>query len=486
MSDYYDTENVPLSKAELLRVLDTVDDAVFVDDAAGNTLWINTACESLFEIEREKVVGVNVDDLEKDGIFTSSVAKMVIETGLHSDLVHQNKSGKRILSTGVPVADENGGIHFIITTSRDITELAELESKLEAARDALKELAGDSGFAAADVIAISPAMRDVMKLVKRLTELDSTVLITGESGVGKGVIAEVLHRYSARRGRPFVRINCGAIPENLIETELFGYEGGAFTGGRKEGKPGLFEIADGGSLFLDEISELPLKLQVKLLQVIQEREIVRVGGVKPIKVDVRIVSASNKDLYTEVIAGRFREDLYYRLNVVPIYIPPLRERKEDLAPFIASFLEKYNAQMGESKRMSADALALLSEYAWPGNVRELQNIVERLIITTRGTFIQPEDLPGFIRESRGAPFLRASSNGGGIMSASGIYIEGMSAGGFSPETDSLKNAVDAYESAILQNAKARFGSTRAIAKALGVTQPTIVRKMQKYGIEARG
>jgi TyrR family helix-turn-helix protein len=463
---------IVLSKAELLRTLDAIDDAVFIDDDAGNALWINTACETLFEIEREKIVGVNVDQLEEAGIFTPSVAKMVRETGKHADIVHQNKFGKRILSTGVPVFGASGEVRFIITTSRDITELAELQNKLKTMQDALKELEADNKPFGPGIVAVSPSMRDVMQIAKRLSEIDSTVLISGESGVGKGVIAELLHKNGARKDKPFIKLNCGAIPANLIEAELFGYEGGTFTGGLREGKHGLFEAADGGSVFLDEISELPLALQVKLLQVIQDREIVRVGGVRPVAIDVRIISASNKDLFTETQARRFREDLYYRLNVVPIHVPPLRERREDIAPLVALFLDKYNAQMKEEKKMSADALALLSEYVWPGNVRELQNIIERLMITTKNSLIQPEDVPGFMRgKNMRAPGLSATLKAGSREET--LFANG---------AGSLKEAVEACEISVLRNAKAHYGSTRAMAAALGVTQPTIVRKLQKYGL----
>ena len=463
-------KSVPLKKDELLMILDKIDDAIFVDTADGNTLWINAATEELFEIKRENVIGMNVEELEERGIFTPSVAKVVMKSGKHESIVHQNRSKKRILSTGSPIKDENGNFKYIITTSRDITELVNLQNKYDTVQSTLRELEADTRIAPEGMIAQSPSMRDAVTLAKRLAQIDSTVLIFGESGAGKGVIAKLLHNNGPRKDGPFIKINCGAIPETLIETELFGYVGGAFTGGRKEGKAGLFESAVGGTVFLDEISELPLNLQVKLLQVIQEREVVRVGGVKPIPVNVRIISATNKDLFAEVVAKRFREDLYYRLNVVPVFLPPLRERKEDISPLVYQFLNNFNAVMDEKKSISPDAMALLVEYRWPGNVRELQNIVERLMITTKGNVIQQEDIPVFIREVENKPGLEQT----GILSTgSGVQIAG--------DMD-LKDALDAYELAILQNAKEKYKSTRAMARALGVTQPTIVRKLQKYGI----
>jgi transcriptional regulator with PAS, ATPase and Fis domain len=308
-----------------------------------------------------------------------------------------------------------------------------------------------------DIVANSPSMYNVIQLTRRLSDVDSTVLITGESGVGKGVIAKLVHENGNRKEFPFVKINCGAIPENLIESELFGYESGAFTGSKKDGKKGLFETAEKGTIFLDEISELPLNLQVKLLQVIQERELTRVGGVESIPINVRIISATNKDLLSLVREGKFREDLYYRLNVVPISIPPLRERPEDIIPMIRIFLNQNNKKMKEHKEIDSKAIAILMKYPWPGNVRELQNIIERLMITTKGTTILPENLPSFIVESASIPDPVSSAEG-----------------------KSLKDALDHAEREILIKAAEKYKTTRAIAKALGVSQPTVVRKLQKY------
>jgi PAS domain S-box-containing protein len=464
-----------LSESELLTVLDKVDDAVFVDDANGNALWLNHSCEQLYRIKREEIVGKNVRELEQTGVFTPSVARMVIESGEQADAVHKNKDGKRILSRGIPLKDKNGAITLIVTTSRDITELIDLQNELEFVQNTLQGLQDESKFyTSADVVVQSGAMRDVLQLAKRLAELDSTVLITGESGVGKGVIAQLLHENGARKEGPFIQVNCGAIPENLIESELFGYEKGAFTGSSAEGKHGLFESAARGSIFLDEISELPLNLQVKMLQVIQEKSITRVGGVHPLPVDVRIISATNRDLLGLVRSGQFREDLYYRLNVVPIYVPPLRERPEDVTPLIAYFLNRFNIQMNDHKELTHDALAILTTYNWPGNVRELQNIIERLMITTSAAEIKPENIPGFIREynrnttgkSTGMPGI-----GVGDIVGAGVRVSG-----------ELKADVDAFEKELLLKASEQYGSTREMAKALGTTQPTIVRKLQKHNI----
>jgi transcriptional regulator with PAS, ATPase and Fis domain len=417
---------------------------------------LNAACEALYKIKRADIVGTHISVLERDGVFTPSVARMVIEKREQVNIVHQNKEGKRILSTGIPVFNEGGGLRFIITTSRDITELIDLQNELESVQNALEGLRSQENFKHGDIIANSEAMHGVVQLAKRLADLDSTVLITGESGVGKGLIASLIHENSKRRNFPFIKVNCGAIPASLMESELFGYERGAFTGSRTEGKKGLFEAAENGSIFLDEVSELPLNLQVKLLQVMQEREIKRVGGLASIPVNARVISASNLDLFALVREGGFREDLYYRLNVVPIHVPPLRERHEDMIPLINRFLNLNNRKMKDHKELDPDATALLLKYDWPGNVRELQNILERIMITTRGSVIRPENLPEFIR-SHAAPKGAAAN---------------------AP----LNDILDRTEKAVLLAALEYCGTTRALARRLGVSQPTVVRKLRKHGL----
>ena len=447
-----------LSVSELIPILNSITDAVFIDRSDGYSLWCNDACQELYKVTPEEIHGIHISELEKRGIFTPSVAKQVMEQRKEITIIHENRDGKKILSTGTPIFDPDGQMTKIITTSRDITELTSLQKQLEFVQNTLKQFESIEISSSEPIIASSRSMRNVMQLALRLASVDSTVLITGESGVGKGVIAKLLHENGARKEFPFITVNCGAIPESLIESELFGYERGAFTGSRIEGKKGLFEAAQKGTIFLDEISELPLNLQVKLLQVIQDREFTRVGGVNRIPVDVRIISATNKDLHLLVKSGKFREDLYYRLNVVPINVPPLRERPEDILPLIQSNLEKYNNQLGENKTLEPAALAVLLHYSWPGNIRELQNIVERLILTTRDNLITEENLPVFIRTSAEAqPFQ-------------------------SMEHTSLRASMERAEKEVLTRALAEYKSTRAIAKALQVSQPTIVRKLHKYGL----
>lgn len=445
---------------ELLPILDSISDAVFIDDSVGICRWCNNACEELYKVDSSEIEGKHVDELEKTGIFTPSVAKRVLEEKRDITIIHENKLGKRLLTTGMPLFDDNGEITLIITTSRDITTLSNLKRQTQLSPGSMINLSDidNLDFSNSDIIASSVAMRNVMSLTKRLAAVNSTVLITGESGVGKGLIAKLLHEEGNRSKGPFITVNCGAIPENLIESELFGYVPGAFTGSRANGKRGLFEAAQKGTIFLDEISELPLNLQVKLLRAIQEREITPVGAVEPIPIDVRIVSATNKDLMSLVRQGKFREDLYYRLNVVPINVPPLRDRPEDILPLIQSNLIKCNDNLREDKTFSSDALAVLLKYPWPGNIRELQNIIERLTITTSDTIITEDNIPIFIKQE-------AETN-------ANINVD-----------LSLSAAMEKAEREILQRALQNYKSTRAIAKVLNVSQPTVVRKLHKYGLK---
>lgn len=454
-------ESIRFSK--FLPILDNVTDAVFIDDKNGICVWCNKSCEELYDITIDDVRGKHVEELEQNGIFSPSVTRRVLDECREITIIHENKRGRKLLTTGMPILDDYGQILKVVTTSRDITRLTVSSDHMNIATGSLINVNDihDLEFEPndTDIIAESVAMKNVMSLTKKLANVNSTVLITGESGVGKGLIAKFLHEEGNRSNGPFVTVNCGAIPENLIESELFGYAPGAFTGSRAEGKRGLFEAAQKGTIFLDEISELPLNLQVNLLRVIQEREITPVGGVDSIPIDVRVVSATNKPLRELVKQGKFREDLFYRLNVVPINVPALRDRPEDLLPLIHSNLMKCNERLNEDKVISPDALALLFKYPWPGNIRELQNIIERLTITTNGKLITEENLPVFLKQE-------AMTNANEKVNLS------------------LAEAMEKAEKTILEKALADYSSTRAMAKALQVSQPTIVRKLHKYHLVA--
>ncbi len=422
-------------------------------------MWINSACEKLYDIQLKNIIGKHVNLLETQGVFNPSVAKLVLKKKQQVSILHSNKNGKRILTTGSPLMRGNGEIKKIVSTSRDITELISLKNTLEDIQNQLEEYKVQKQETTGNIISKSKDMMDIIQLAKRLSEIDSSVLITGESGVGKGVVAKYIHDLGYRKDKPFIKVNCGAIPEALTESELFGYEHGAFTGSKKQGKKGMFELAHEGTIFLDEIGELSLNNQVKVLQVIQDKEILKVGGVKPIKVDVRIIAATNKDLKEMIKKKGFREDLYYRLNVVPIQIPPLRERSDDIIPLIQHFLIKYNNKFNVQKRIDPNTMNYLIRYPWHGNVRELENIIERLVITTSHSIIVPDNLPEFILDNEDEKCI--------------FKI---------PYNEELKASLEDVEKQIIYNAVKRYKTTRKVAKILGVSQPTIVRKMSKYNI----
>ena len=467
-------KNTHLTLDQIIPILNVITDAVFIDDADGVCQWCNDACEEMYNIEYDEIVGRHVEDLEKSGIFTPSVTRRVPEEKREITIIHENRFGRRLLTTGSPVfvpmtsgewvaAGEgrySRTIAFVLTTSRDITQISTVQEQPDTPGSALLK-AGNldvpEDVGSSFIVSESEAMHNVMALTKKLASVNTTVLITGESGVGKGLIARRLHEEGVRWKKPFVTVNCGAIPENLIESELFGYVAGAFTGSRADGKQGLFEAAQDGTIFLDEISELPLNLQVKLLQVIQERQITPVGGTRPIPVDVRIISATNRNLEELVKEGRFREDLYYRLNVVPINVPSLRERPADIIPLIQMNIARCNRELGETKSMSPDALSILLKYPWPGNIRELQNIIERLVITTSHNVITEDDIFIFIKEAAEDNQINYADT-------------------------SLAAALERAEKEILSRALENYKSTRAIARVLKVSQPTVVRKLNKYGL----
>ena len=467
-------KNTHLTLDQIIPILNVITDAVFIDDADGICQWCNDACEEMYNIEYDEIVGRHVEDLEKSGIFTPSVTRRVLEEKREITIIHENRFGRRLLTTGSPVfvpmtsgewvaAGEgrySRTIAFVLTTSRDITQISTVQEQPDTPGSALlkaRNLDVPEDVGSSFIVSESEAMHNVMALTKKLASVNTTVLITGESGVGKGLIARRLHEEGVRWKKPFVTVNCGAIPENLIESELFGYVAGAFTGSRADGKQGLFEAAQDGTIFLDEISELPLNLQVKLLQVIQERQITPVGGTRPIPVDVRIISATNRNLEELVKEGRFREDLYYRLNVVPINVPSLRERPADIIPLIQMNIARCNRELGETKSISPDALSILLKYPWPGNIRELQNIIERLVITTSHNVITEDDIFIFIKEAAEDNQINYADT-------------------------SLAAALERAEKEILSRALENYKSTRAIARVLKVSQPTIVRKLNKYGL----
>lgn len=455
-----DLETVRQLNKELDGIIESSYDGIYVTDGQGVTLRVNAAYKRIAGLEGRDVIGLHCKELEKDKIIYPSATLLVLREKRPVTVIQETLTGKKVLATGTPIFDERGVIVRIVTNVRDLTELSNLRLQIEEAEKAKSYcLASPASFPAPqDMVAYSLEMGKVLQTANKVAGVDSTVLILGESGAGKEVVARYIHQLSPRKSGPFIKINCGAIPETLIESELFGYETGAFTGAKREGKPGLIELADNGTLFLDEIGELPVNLQVKLLQVIQERQVVRIGGVKPARINIRFIAATNRNLQKMLQDGTFRADLFYRLNVVPIHIPPLRERKDDIIPLINHFLAVFNARYGRNKHMGRDTKDLLAEYRWPGNVRELENIIERLVVTVDDEILLPAHLPEAIkkteRDSRGK-----------------IIVAGLLP---------LKQAVEEVEAQLITLGWQQSANTYKLAEILGVNQSTVVRKVQKY------
>jgi PAS domain S-box-containing protein/TyrR family helix-turn-helix protein len=436
------TNNPPLPRELLELVFDNVENGIYLVDGEGLTIRVNRTFEEMSGISNSELAGRNLRDLVGPGnYFSASASLLVLERKKPITVTYSTKTGRRLLVKGRPIFNKRGEVSYVINTIWDLTVVQ--YSKQIDADTARTQILNEQ-----DIITSSERMASIIDLALRVAKTDSSILLSGESGVGKSLLAKLIHRASERKHYPLLHLNCAAIPENLLEAELFGYEGGAFTGADRKGKPGLFEMADGGTLLLDEIGELPFHLQSKLLGVIQERTYFKVGGRTPQSVDVRLIAATNRDLAALVAAKGFREDLYYRLNVVPLHLPPLRERREDIPLLIQYFADEYNRKYQRYIRFSDELIQQMSMLPWKGNIRELENVVERLIVTSKGTTLDNLDV-----------LLQPGSKPGQDM-------------------QSLSDLVQAYEDEILNEAWRRHGTTRRLAKALGISQATAARKLK--------
>lgn len=448
-------------------VCENLYDGIHITDGEGRILFINKAYTRTTGIRPEEILGRKVADIEAEGVlYKGSVTDEVLRTRKRVNSVATIFGiNKEVLVTGTPVFDEEGNIKLVVTNTRDFPELKRLEQQLltltEESRKANEELAylRRQQTGNKQIIYRSEAMASVMELIQTVAQTDVTVLITGESGTGKELVSNELYQNSSRRDKPFIKVNCAAIPAELLESELFGYEEGAFTGARRSGKAGMFELANTGMILLDEIGDMPLPLQTKLLRVLQQRELMRIGGSHPIKLDIRVVASTNRDLREAVNQGRFREDLYYRLNVVPIELKPLRERKMDIPCLAEQFCQNFCKKYGKTMHIQPDGMELLTEYQWPGNIRELENLVERIVVTSSGPAI-----------TRGNVFT--------ALNPSGMHLRGSI-----DDTATLKQQIAAYEREIILQAVEREGSLRRAAKSLGVDHSTLVKKLRRYGEE---
>lgn len=444
-------------------ILNASQDEVFITDIEGRTLFINSPGRAYYGIDPQEMLGENVGILAKKGYFSPSVFPIVKKRREKVSMIQRTITGKTVHVIANPVFNSENVMTHIIYTGRDITEIKNLRKKIErnefllnAYKSELEKLQSFNTLQT-DLISISPKMVKILHMANRIAQVDSTILITGESGVGKGVIAKFIHDNSPRNEHPLIHINCGAIPESLIESELFGYQSGAFTGADKNGRKGLIEQANRGTLFLDEIGEMPVNLQVKLLKVLQERKVQPIGSTATLDVDIRIIAATNKDLKELVNSGQFREDLFYRLNVVPIHIPPLRDRPEDVSHMIDYFMGKMNEKYNLSTFLSLEVENALTHHEWPGNVRELENVVERLVVTSENNEITMSDLPeNFFTKEKDIGFLSIR------------------------EIAPLKEAKEELEKQLIKKAYKLDKSSYKVANLLGINQSTAIRKINKY------
>lgn len=451
---------------QLEAIFKASSDGIWVCDHNGRVISVNEASERLNGIRSEDIVGKNVSALMQDGLFDRSVTLEVLETKRQVSVmqyIHQTE--KYLLATGTPVFDEIGDLYLVVINERDLTQLNAIQQALKQTRleaEKIKDqLAGLSMRELKDqnIIAESVPMHQVLEAALKLSRIDaSNILILGESGTGKGLLAKFIHQKSRRRRKPFIQINCAALPDQLLEAELFGYEKGAFTGASEQGKAGLFELAHGGTLFLDEIGDIPLPLQAKLLKYLDDHEILKLGGTRPRKIDCMVIAATNRELEELVSQRVFRGDLYYRLNAFTLKIPSLRERPDDIFELVNHFLQEYNRRFNVNRQVSAEGLKMLQGYRFPGNVRELKNVIKKAVVMSN----QPV-LDDFIARSLRSDY-RPSTTGAGKPGP----------------RKSLGNALRDLEKSLLQEAMRWCRTTRELAAALGISQPTAVRKMKRH------
>lgn len=447
----------------LEEILEGSFDGLLVTDGTGKVLLMNQSYVRNTGITKEELLGHNVRELINPVWMKNSVALLAIEQRHPVSMRHSTRNGKDIIVTGTPLFSPDNQVKMVVVNTRDMSEIAALQEELQKMKkmekiyqDQLRLGSPREDLLDGEIVVGNSKMQQIYLLASKVAPFDVTVLITGESGVGKEMVARYLHRMNpVRSKRDFVAINCAAIPQNLLESELFGYAGGAFTGADKTGKPGLFEAANGGTLFLDEIGEMNLELQTKLLRALEAKVITRVGSSRPVPLDIRIVAATNKNLTDEVAAGRFREDLYYRLNVVSIKIPTLQERVDEIPALTLRFIAQFNAKYRQDKKLTYDVIREFEEHEWKGNIRELKNVVESMVVVSSHEYLEAGDIP-WLRPAEKTEEAEEKLTLGEMMAAT--------------------------EREILINAKKKYGSSRKIAEALGSEQSTIVRKMKKYGI----
>lgn len=448
-----------IMEATLDSVLSVVNEAICVVNHEDKVTHWNKKAENLYGIKESEIVGKNIEDFFSNLMVT----KVIKEREGVNSVYHQPCKDTHVLISAKPIkiADKVvGGV----SAERDITEVVQLNQRLNFASSQVKELqseinritGGTNPFAR--IKGHHHKLTELINMAKKVAQTNAAVLIRGESGTGKELFARAIHEASNRAEQPFVVVNCAAIPPTLFESEVFGYEGGAFTGASRQGKVGVFEKADGGTLFLDEVAELPPDLQVKLLRVIQEQEFCRVGSTTPIKVDVRIISATHRNLEEMLAKGLFREDLYYRLNVVTLEVPPLRERREDIPELVYQFAQEYSQLYGKHiSRLEPGVMAVLLAYPWPGNVREMKNVIERMVILAEGDTITEDNIPKSLTKAQGKNQL--------------------------PYQTGLVSVTEQTERELIQSTLEQAKGNRSqAARMLGIPRSTLYYKMHQLGL----
>ncbi|WHY33898.1 sigma 54-interacting transcriptional regulator [Cytobacillus firmus] len=440
-------ESVKQLVKEQETILDNSTDGICITDGSGTIIKCNQSFRQLFDVRKD------TPDYIKD------IARQVEAKGRSHNIMETGKDNKNsLIITANPIKNSSNQIERVVINVKDMTEFDALRSELAKTKSILENM--HLSERSETFIAKSPEMERLLETVQQVAKVDVTVLLSGESGVGKEEIAKLIQQSSPRSEEPFIKVNCGAIPESLMESELFGYEGGAFTGALKKGKAGLFEQANNGTIFLDEIGEIPNHLQVKLLRVLQEMEITRVGSAKTTKIDVRVIAATNRDLKELVLEGRFREDLFYRLNVIPISIPPLRRRVEDIPILIDAYARMFAAKYHKHLKFTKKAIQVLTNYQWPGNVRELVNMIERIYVTASNLEVGEQEVLS----------LFSKGDNQGMSHDQAIVVN---------QLLPLKEAVDLLERELIYKASQSEKSYRGIARVLEVNPSTIVRKVKK-------
>lgn len=451
-----------LDRETLKRILDNSYDEIYVTDKNGLVIYVNDACERHYGLKPADVIGKQATQFSDEGYWFPSLIPVILRDQKRVTLEQVTNIGRKLVVTATPVFNEKGDLELIVQNCRDITQIENVKKNLEETQQLVLKYKQEvqelrkKELNMEDVVCHSKQMRDILELVRKVASFDSNIVVLGESGTGKGVMAKQIHKLSKRKDNPFITINCSAIPDELFESELFGYGPGAFTGADKNGKIGLIELADGGTLFLDEIAEMPLRLQSKILHVIQEHQYTAIGGRQVKKMNCRIITATNRNLEKMIKDGDFREDLYYRLKVIEMEIPPLRERPEDIVPLIYLFLNKFDKLYKTVHQFSQESLDILIQYPWPGNVRELEHLLERLVITVEDDIITPRHLPTVFQKN---------TNQFDIAFSSIIPLD---------------LAIELTEKNLISKAYKQLGSSYKVAKMLNISQSKASRLIRKY------